>query len=59
MRCLFCNKGPMDGVTIYRINEKGVEGIWACHKHIKQTDVAVDPAIKELTDIIDGTKGRA
>lgn len=56
MRCIFCHKGPMDGVTIHRINEKGVEGIWACNKHIKQTDVTVDPIVKKLTDIIDGTR---
>ena len=55
MRCIFCNKGPMDGVTIHRINAKGQPGVWACNKHIKQTDVVVPADVKALTDLIDGT----
>jgi len=46
----------MDGVTIHRINEKGQPGVWACNKHIKQTDVVVTPDVQALTDLIDGTK---
>ena len=45
----------MDGVTVHRINEKGVPGVWACNKHINQTDVTVDPEVKALTDLLDGT----
>lgn len=59
MRCLFCNKGPMDGVTIHRINEKGVDGVWACERHIKNTDVVVPPDVQEITDVISGRKERA
>ena len=53
--CMFCRKGPMDGVTVHRINETGVDGIWACNTHIKQTDVVGDPEVQALTDILDGT----
>lgn len=45
----------MDGVTIHRIKAKGQPGVWACNKHIKQTDVVVPADVKALTDLIDGT----
>ena len=33
IRCEICNRGPMQGVTVYRANEKGVKGIWRCADH--------------------------
>jgi hypothetical protein len=33
MKCRICGKGPMDGVTLFRANEKGVIGIWECAIH--------------------------
>lgn len=38
MKCVICQKGPMNGVTLYRINAKGQPGLWACDRHYGQTD---------------------
>lgn len=55
MTCLFCHKGPADGVTLYRINAKGVAGIWACLQHKKQTDAPpVDREVARIVKIIEG-----
>ena len=54
--CLFCNKGPRDGVSLFRVNPKGVvPAVWACAKHMKNTDSVIDPEVKKLTDILEGT----
>jgi hypothetical protein len=50
MRCLFCGKSPAEGVAVFRVNAKGQPGVWACEKHIKQTDATVDSAVKQITD---------
>lgn len=50
MNCLFCRKGPAQGVNLYRVNAKGQPGVWACAKHIKQTDASVDPEVKAVVD---------
>lgn len=50
MHCLFCGKGPAEGVTVFRVNAKGQPGVWACEKHIKQTDAVIDPAVKQIAD---------
>ncbi len=55
MICLFCQKGPMDGVTIHRINAKGQPGIWACERHIAQTDAA--PVSPEVAAVVNALKG--
>ena len=52
MYCMFCGKGPKQGVTLYRLNRTGETGIWACSKHIKNTDVRVDPNVKAICDAI-------
>jgi hypothetical protein len=41
-------------VSLYRINEKGVPGIWACMKHLKQTGAPVDPELDELVRVLEG-----
>ena len=33
MKCETCNCGPAEGVSVFRLNEKGVEGIWRCREH--------------------------
>ena len=53
MECIFCKQGVRQGVTLYRINETGVDGIWACEKHLKQTDVIIDPEMLKLTKLIE------
>lgn len=47
MRCMICNKGMNDGVTLFRQNPKGEEGIWACREH------RFEPVAKEVEDIVD------
>lgn len=33
MKCEACGKNPVDdGVVLIRQNEKGVKGVWMCHK---------------------------
>lgn len=54
MQCHICGKGPAPehgGVTVYRQNEKGVPGIWACEQHRK---APVDPETQDIVDIIEG-----
>lgn len=56
VRCCICGDGPMTGPTfcsVHRINAKGVKGIWACEKHIKQTDGKTDPELMELVHILE------
>lgn len=56
MRCMFCRKGPMDGVTIHRVNAKGQPGIWACERHIGQTDAP--PIPEEVRRVVNAIEGR-
>jgi hypothetical protein len=54
-RCIVCRKGPMDGVTVHRVNAKGQPGIWACTRHIKQTDAPpIDPDVQRIVSAIEG-----
>lgn len=48
MRCLFCQKGLAQGVNLFRVNAKGQPGVWACAKHINQTDAQVDPDVSSI-----------
>lgn len=52
MQCMFCGKGPAQGVTIFRLNRTGEEGRWACGAHIKNTDVKIDPTVLAITNAI-------
>jgi hypothetical protein len=55
MKCCICNKGPAEGVTIYRINAKGIHGIWACEKHLNQTDAPpISPEVRIVVDALEG-----
>lgn len=49
MKCIHCEKGPADGVALFRQNPKGETGIWACEEHNKQP---LDPLVKDITDAI-------
>jgi len=56
MHCVICKKGPTTtpSVTLFRINAKGQPGLWACGKHLKQTDAPpLDPDLAELTRILE------
>lgn len=51
MRCYVCGLGPPeDPVTLYRQNEKGVKGIWACAEHNTRS---IDPDEAELIRILE------
>ncbi len=54
MKCEICNKGPAEGLTVFRVNEKGVKGIWRCRAHVtsEQAD-KFDPEVIFITNIID------
>ena len=58
MKCEICNRGPMDGVTIYRANEKGVKGIWRCSDHpsVESFKREHDPVIAEIDRALDRGK---
>lgn len=48
MKCLFCQKGPQQGVSLFRVNAKGQPGVWACEAHIGQTDAKMDDVVQKL-----------
>lgn len=52
MNCVFCGKGLRDGYTLHRISPKGAgtgkTALWACDKHVKNTDVRIDPGVAKV-----------
>jgi hypothetical protein len=53
IQCVICKKGHPH-VSLFRINAKGVPGLWACAKHVKQTDAPpVAPEVAEIVAILD------
>jgi hypothetical protein len=54
MKCEICNNGPQQGVTVFRVNEKGVMGRWRCREHITNEQAnKVHPEVIEIANIID------
>lgn len=53
MKCFFCLRGMATGDSLFRINPKGVKGIWACREHRDQTDTPRDPVLDEIVGIIE------
>ncbi len=54
MRCEICDKGPLQGRTVYRINAKGMKGRWACEEHYKQFDaLPIDPTVLKITKALE------
>lgn len=45
--------------SVYRVNETGQKGIWACEKHITQTDAEVDPIVKAIVEVFEGDNGNS
>lgn len=54
MRCVICQKGPAQGVSVFRINAKGQPGLWACERHRSQTDATVDPDLDDVVHTLEG-----
>lgn len=52
MRCFKCN-ATCHEKPLFRQNEKGVIGIWACKEH---NEKEIDPLVEEITDTIQETK---
>lgn len=53
MHCVICKKGAPH-VSLYRINAKGQPGLWACAKHVKQTDAPpVDPTVASIVKTLE------
>lgn len=53
MKCLFCNRGPADGVSVFRINAKGQPGVWACAAHVELSDAKISAETKAIVDHIE------
>lgn len=60
MKCEICHKGPPnDPVTLFRVNEKGVKGIWRCTEHLTRSQsTAVDPEVRKIVGIIEDDNRR-
>lgn len=50
MKCFHCQA---TGVALYRMNEKGVEGIWGCAKCRDMAGVPKDPVVERIVSIIE------
>lgn len=55
MKCEICGKGMEQGVTLFRVNELGVTGVWRCREHMEKQP---DPIVEDIVNIIEfgGTK---
>lgn len=55
MNCCICQKPVVVVGVLYRINAKGTPGIYACRRHIGQTDAPTpDASLVELTELLAG-----
>ncbi len=53
-QCVICKKG-VPYVSLYRINAKGQPGLWACAKHVDQTDAPpIDPTVALIVKTLEG-----
>ncbi len=52
MECLFCRRGVKQGVSLFRVNAKGRPGIWACSRHVGQTDASISPDVKAVVSAL-------
>lgn len=56
MKCFFpgCSIGAgRESGALFRINAKGVPGIWACHKHRQNTDAPRNPELDKFVLMIE------
>lgn len=56
MKCIFCHRGLKEGISLSRINEKGVPGIWACGEHRHLSDKKFDLEVDRIVSIIQKAK---
>jgi len=50
--CMTCGKGFKEGVSLFRVNEKGQSGIWACESHFPK-EKKIDPTVYETVSAIE------
>lgn len=55
MKCEICHKSPpKDNVSLFRINEFGVKGIWRCKTHLTfEQESNIDFDVKKIVEIIE------
>lgn len=55
MRCFhpMCPADGRNNGALYRVNAKGQAAVWACAKHVQNTDAKVDPFVKELVGLLE------
>lgn len=56
MKCAVCNRGPAEGISIFRMNEKGQPGLWACNEHKDHFDGRIDDDLAKLVRTLEGKK---
>ena len=50
-KCYVCNKSHRE-ISLFRVNDKGVEGVFACKQHLPKT-VKVDKVVKDVIKVVD------
>lgn len=54
MHCEVCHKGMKEGVTLHRVNAKGVKGIWRCPRCLTHDQEAnIDTTVRDIVGIIE------
>jgi hypothetical protein len=53
-----CDK-KLPEYSLFRINEKGQPGVWACIDHIKLTDKKPDPLVVQLVFLFENPEGNS
>ena len=53
MKCEICRLGPADGLSVYRVNPKGQEGIWRCKPHLGSS-APIAPEVAAIAEAIEG-----
>lgn len=54
--CAVCHRGPVEGVSIFRMNATGQPGLWACNDHKDHFDGRVPDEVAEIVRAIEGKK---
>ena len=53
MKCEVCGYGPEEGLSIFRVNPKGVTGIWRCREHLAPGH-KIDAVVEDIVSTIEG-----
>lgn len=57
MECCICHRGLADGLALFRVNDVGQTGIWACSNHIRSfPSRQPDDEVQRLADILTGKR---